>query len=249
MREFTVKCRRQKAEGKIGLLLILFMLVVVGGCSVRVTPAASNTAKEADEASKKNALVAANNEPKRHPDKGAEASDTAESSAVPAPINSAAAGSSRSIEQLASTATSVKPAAHSIAQDKVRASNGRTRDVTFDTIKFEMKKEEQFLRSMITPDIEKIFGKRIRIRGYILPAFQNSDLTGFILVRDNLECCFGPGAALYDCIVVEMSPGNTASFTTRPIAVEGVLSLSEVKDPDNEERHLAIYHMVADKAK
>ena len=38
----------------------------------------------------------------------------------------------------------------------------------------------------------------VRIRGYILPSFQQAGLTQFVLVRDNQECCFGPGAALHD---------------------------------------------------
>ena len=61
----------------------------------------------------------------------------------------------------------------------------------------------------------------IRIRGYILPSFQQSGLTQFVLVRDNMECCFGPGAALFDCIVVQMAEGKTAEYTIRPVAVEG----------------------------
>ena len=56
-----------------------------------------------------------------------------------------------------------------------------------------MKKEEPFLRSMISPAIEKLGSAKIRIRGYILPSFQQSGLTQFVLVRDNMECCFGPG--------------------------------------------------------
>ncbi|MCC7085220.1 MAG: DUF3299 domain-containing protein [Pirellulales bacterium] len=127
------------------------------------------------------------------------------------------------------------------------AEPGRLRDVTFDTIKFDMKKEDKFVRTMLTPTIEKLFGARIRIRGYILPGFQQTGITKFVLVRDNMECCFGPGAALFDCIVVEMSPGKTANFSTRPVAVEGIFSMDEVKYPDDVDRHIAIYHLVADR--
>ncbi len=44
--------------------------------------------------------------------------------------------------------------------------------------------------------------KNVRVRGFILPSFQQSGITQFVLVRDNQECCFGPGAALHDCVVV-----------------------------------------------
>ena len=72
-------------------------------------------------------------------------------------------------------------------------------------------------------------GHEIRIRGYILPSFQQAGLTQFVLVRDNMECCFGPGAALYDCIVVKMLPGRTANFSIRPVAVTGTFGIKELK--------------------
>jgi hypothetical protein len=80
---------------------------------------------------------------------------------------------------------------------------------------------------------------RVRIRGYILPSFQQTGLTQFVLVRDNMECCFGPGALLHDCVVVRMIPGKTASFSIRPVAVTGTFRVEELRGPDG--RHLAIY--------
>jgi hypothetical protein len=120
-----------------------------------------------------------------------------------------------------------------------------TRDISFDTIKFDMQKDEPFQRKMITPAIEKIGNSKIRIRGYILPSFQQSGLAQFVLVRDNMQCCFGPGAALYDCIVVQMDAGLTTEFTTQPVAVEGLFSIQEVAGPEG--KCLAIYHLQADK--
>ena len=122
-------------------------------------------------------------------------------------------------------------------------------DITFDAIKFEMDKEAKFERSMLTKEIEALDGKPIRIRGFILPdsVFQKTGNTRFVLVRDNIECCFGPGAALYDSIVVQMAPGKTADFSLLPIAVEGVFTVKEWKGPGG--RHLAIYSMQADSAK
>jgi hypothetical protein len=56
-----------------------------------------------------------------------------------------------------------------------------------------------------------------------------------------MACCFGPGAALYDCILVEMDAGKSVSYTLKPVAVTGVFSIRELKDPDG--KHLAIYHL------
>src|SRR5690606_24025876 len=73
---------------------------------------------------------------------------------------------------------------------------------TFDDIKFDIQPDAPCFREMLTDEIEQLAGQRIRIRGWMLPTFQRKGITQFVLVRDNLECCFGPGAALYDCIMV-----------------------------------------------
>ena len=72
----------------------------------------------------------------------------------------------------------------------------------------------------------------------------------FVLVRDNQECCFGPGAALYDCIMVTMAPGKSINFSTRVVAVKGVLEIDTESFlyPDSEE-HYAIYKMTAEEVK
>jgi hypothetical protein len=86
----------------------------------------------------------------------------------------------------------------------------------------------------------------VRIRGYILPSFKQKGITQFVLVRDNMECCFGPGAALFDAIIVKMAPGKTATFTVRPVAVEGTFAIEEIQSGG---KHLAIYSMVAEDVK
>ena len=117
-------------------------------------------------------------------------------------------------------------------------------DATFDDIKLDLEKDEPFADEKLTPEVEKFFGRRIRIRGYILPSFQQSGITQFVLVRDNQECCFGPGAALFDCIVVDMLPGRSADYTVRPVTVEGEFTLNPILDIEG--KHLAIYHLAAE---
>ncbi len=123
-------------------------------------------------------------------------------------------------------------------------------DLTFDDLKFDMEKGGLFKRSMLTEEIEALHKQEIRIRGYILPAsvFKQTGIEEFVLVRDNMECCFGPGAMLYDCIIIQMEKGKTADFTTRPIAVKGKFEIKEFKYPESEE-HYAIYRMIASEAK
>jgi len=115
----------------------------------------------------------------------------------------------------------------------------RIKDISFDDVKFDIAKGAVFKRVMLPKDVEALDGQLVRIRGYMLPSFQQSGIKKFVLVRDNMECCFGPGAAIYDCIIVEMQGSSSASFSVRPIAVEGVFSVSEFKGPDG--KHLAVY--------
>ena len=120
-----------------------------------------------------------------------------------------------------------------------RPAAGPLRDITFDDIKLEMQKGDPFTRDLLPKRVTSLEQSRVRIRGYILPSFQQRGLTQFVLVRDNQECCFGPGAAMHDCIVVRMRPGRSADFSIRPVAVVGTFRVEELRGPDG--RHLAIY--------
>lgn len=143
---------------------------------------------------------------------------------------------SKTVSQLPTAHVSEKPAG------MPRQSNaGRAIELSFDDVKFDLEKGSPFHRELIPPTIEAFEGRRVRIRGYILPSFQQNGLTQFVLVRDNMECCFGPGAALYDCIVVRMNIGTSTSFSIRPVAVTGIFRIAELKGPDG--NHLAIYSM------
>jgi hypothetical protein len=124
----------------------------------------------------------------------------------------------------------------------------RARDITFDDVKFDIEKGAPFDAKMLTDKIRELNGKPIRVRGYMLPSFQQTGIRQFILVRDNQECCFGPKAALYDCMVVDMAGGATTDFSVVPITIEGTFSFREVKAPDGS-YHLAIYHLDASSVK
>jgi hypothetical protein len=121
---------------------------------------------------------------------------------------------------------------------------GRPREITFDDIKLDMQKGDPFTRDLLPARVTALERHAVRIRGYILPSFQQTGLTQFVLVRDNQECCFGPGAALHDCVVVRMRPGRTANFSIRPVAVAGTFRVEELRGPDG--KHLAIYALDGD---
>ena len=126
----------------------------------------------------------------------------------------------------------------------VATGDGRVREITFDDLKLPLEKGEPFDRGILPPAVDALQGQRVRIRGYILPSFQQRGITQFVLVRDNMECCFGPGALLHDCVVVRMRPGKSADFSIRPVAVAGSFRLEELKGPDG--KHLAVYAIDGD---
>jgi hypothetical protein len=152
--------------------------------------------------------------------------------------NSSAQADSPASDTAAPTRPKLPPGAKTVAQEKA---GDRAFDKTFDDIRFDIKAGDDFRREMLPEAIEAMAGQRVRIRGFILPTPQRRGIEQFVLVRDNQECCFGPGAALYDCILVEMQPGKTTEFSIRPVAVDGTFDIREFKGPDG--KHLAIYHI------
>jgi hypothetical protein len=125
--------------------------------------------------------------------------------------------------------------------------SGLPLEITFDDIKLDMKKGDRFTRDLLPKRVTDLERRAVRIRGYILPSFQQTGIEQFVLVRDNQECCFGPGAALHDCIVVRMRPGKSTSFSIRPVAVAGTFRLDELRGPDGS--HLAIYGLDGDEVR
>ncbi len=123
-----------------------------------------------------------------------------------------------------------------------------TRNISFDSIKFPMEKQELFKLTMLTPQVKALDGRRVKIRGFMLPSFVNKGLKYFVLVRDNQECCFGPGAALFDAIHIDLAEGVTAEYSYPPIAVEGVFHIDPVENPlfgegPLENSHIYIFRM------
>jgi len=118
---------------------------------------------------------------------------------------------------------------------------GKRLDLTFDDLVFDMEKGETFQPSMITKEINQIHNRKVSLSGYIRPSARQKGITKFVFVRDNKECCFGPGAALFDCVLVKMAEGKEVEYTVRPITIEGDFYLKEFKGPNG--RCWAVYRM------
>lgn len=144
-------------------------------------------------------------------------------SAIAAPIEKA--------EAKESSTNDTNPDKDKVEERKSSKSSRSKGEINFDDLKFEIEKDASFRDEMLNDDVKSLDGVKVKLRGYILPAtlFKETDIDQFVLVRDNQECCFGPGAALFDCVIVEMVPGKTTDFVTRPVTVEGKFKIDTKK--------------------
>lgn len=82
------------------------------------------------------------------------------------------------------------------------------------------------------PDwLGKLNGAHVRIRGYMRPGFDVEDITEFLFVRDNGECCYGPLPKIYDMIAVELAEGESTDLIEgTPFDVEGTMRIEPHAD-------------------
>jgi len=82
------------------------------------------------------------------------------------------------------------------------------------------------------PDwLHSLNGAYVRIRGYMRPGFEAEDITQFLFVRDNGECCYGPIPKIYDMIAVELADGESTDLIEgTPFDVEGTFRIEPHAD-------------------
>jgi hypothetical protein len=74
-------------------------------------------------------------------------------------------------------------------------------------------------------------GRRIRIRGFMYPTFQQTGVHAFGLARDNQICCFGRNPKIYDVFDVVLHPGTSTDYIpNRPFDVVGVFHIRPEAD-------------------
>lgn len=97
--------------------------------------------------------------------------------------------------------------------------------------------------------LKDLDGKRIRIRGFMYPPFQQTGNEVFQLARDNQICCFGKNPKIYDLFPVIMRDGVTADYIlNRPFDVVGVFHIkAETIDGELERIYLIDDAIVIDK--
>lgn len=88
--------------------------------------------------------------------------------------------------------------------------------------------------------LKDLDGKRIRIRGFMYPPFQQTGNEYFLLARDNQICCFGKNPKIYDLFPVVLKDGVTTDYIlNRPFDVVGVFHIkAETVDGELERIYL-----------
>jgi len=82
------------------------------------------------------------------------------------------------------------------------------------------------------PDwLKSLNGAHVRIRGYMRPGFEAEDITEFLFVRDNGECCYGPIPKIYDMIAVKLAGSESTDLIEgTPFDVEGTFRIEPHAD-------------------
>ena len=80
--------------------------------------------------------------------------------------------------------------------------------------------------------LKQLDGKRIRVRGFMYPTFQDP-VEIFVLARDNQICCFGRNPKIYDLVRVVLRKGVTSPYIqNRPFDVVGLFHIAKkIEDP------------------
>src|SRR5690606_21921760 len=82
------------------------------------------------------------------------------------------------------------------------------------------------------PDwLSDLDGRRILVRGFMVPPFREEGLTHFTLARDTEVCCFGPRGKIYHLVSVSLREGETTDHIyLRPFDVEGIFRIAPIAE-------------------
>jgi hypothetical protein len=83
---------------------------------------------------------------------------------------------------------------------------------------------------VIPDDVKALSGTKVRLKGYMLPLSQARKVTRFALVPSVFSCCFGQPPGVQHTVIVDCEPGKSVAYSSDPVAVEGTLTVGEVKE-------------------
>lgn len=102
--------------------------------------------------------------------------------------------------------------------------SGKAMNVTFDLLSgYDYEKEQ------IPELVKSLDGQRVAITGFMLPVdFEQGKVTSFILLNNQMGCCFGIMPRMNEFIYVKMKPNTSTKFMTDiPITVLGKFEIGQ----------------------
>lgn len=86
-------------------------------------------------------------------------------------------------------------------------------------------------RAQIPADVQALDGKKVLIRGFLLPVKMNNGLAvEFLLMRNQSMCCYGVAPKVNEWVTVQMSGPGIKPVMDQPLAVAGVLHVGPVAE-------------------
>lgn len=82
----------------------------------------------------------------------------------------------------------------------------------------------------VPADVKALSGTKIRVKGYMIPMDQASNVTSFALVPDLFACCFGQPPQVQHMIVATCPLGKAVSYYPDELVVEGTFKVDEKKE-------------------
>ncbi len=142
-----------------------------------------------------------------------------------------------------------------LAGEDAAAGDGGVRAITFDFLA----QYQYFPGTLLTAEqrsaggtgripaeVTALDGKRVSIRGFMVPdSYPGDGVRTFLLVRNQLMCCFGIPVGMNEWIDVKMSGDRVAKFTP-DVLVEVTGELDVGERSDDEGWVISIYRIVAD---
>ncbi|VAX41182.1 hypothetical protein MNBD_PLANCTO02-2856 [hydrothermal vent metagenome] len=71
------------------------------------------------------------------------------------------------------------------------------------------------------PDVLKLDGQKVFLKGYMYPTGQKEGIRSFVLVKDTGQCCFGGAPKQWDMIRVVMKGDSTIKYSPGMVSVAG----------------------------
>lgn len=117
----------------------------------------------------------------------------------------------------------------------------------YERISFSMLRPEEKSQKLFSKVAEELDGKRVFIKGYVLPSDRKTNLKEFIFVGDFGQCCFGGSPKINHIIAVTFTNEDRIDYSWRLRHIGGIFHLNkDAKKTTIKEVPRALYTIDAD---